>query len=198
MKLIIKGESVLNVPNALSLYRLLMAPVVLYFALSEQETLFAIFICINLVTDMLDGFVARHFNMQTHFGAALDNLADIGTYILAVVGIYVFKWQEIEPYSWALYVFVGVLLLSYAVAFIRFRKIPGLHLYSAVSSGYAQGIFLFVLFAFGFYPGFFIAVILWGAIAYVEKIVVLLYLDDIKIGVRGIYWLLKEQKKNQD
>lgn len=194
MKLIIKGESVLNVPNLLSLYRLLVAPVVLYFALSGQEKLFAVFICVSLISDVLDGNIARYFKLQTNFGAALDNLADFGTYILAIVGIYVFKWQEIAPYAWSLYVFVAVLLLSYVVAFVRFKKIPGLHLYSAVSSGYAQGVFIFVLFAFGFYPSLFIAVTLWGAIAYVEKIVVLLLLDDIKIGVRGVYWLLKERK----
>lgn len=197
MKLIIKEENVLNVPNLLSFYRLLVAPLVLYFALSEHESLFAIFICISLVSDMLDGFIARHFNLQTNFGASLDNLADIGTYILAVVGIYEFKWQEIEPYAWSLYLFVGMLLLSYIVAFIRFKKVPGLHLYSAVSSGYAQGIFIFILFAFGFYPGLFITVTLWGTIAYVEKIFVLLRLDDIKRGVKGIYWLIQEQKNKE-
>jgi CDP-diacylglycerol--glycerol-3-phosphate 3-phosphatidyltransferase len=33
----------------------------------------------------------------------------------------------------------------------------------------------------------------WGVIAYIEKIFVLLQLNDIKIGVKGLYWLLKKR-----
>ncbi|MFW5760327.1 MAG: CDP-alcohol phosphatidyltransferase family protein [Cyclobacteriaceae bacterium] len=193
MKLIIKGENVLNLPNLLSFYRLVISPVILFFALSGQEKLYAIFICISLISDVLDGSIARLFNLQTRFGAALDNLADMFTYVLAFIGIYIFKWKEIEPHAWAFYMFIGTLLASYVVAFIRFRKVPGLHLYSVVSSGYAQGIFIVILFAFGFYPWLFYTVIFWGTLAYIEKIVVLLKLDDIRSGVKGIYWLSREQ-----
>ena len=85
-------------------------------------------------------------------------------------------------------------MLSYIVAFVRFQKIPGLHLYSAVSAGYVQSIFFFVLFVFGFYAWFYYLAIAWGVVAYSEKILVLLRLDDIKRGVKGLYWLLKEQR----
>lgn len=34
----------------------------------------------------------------------------------------------------------------------------------------------------------------WGVIAYIEKILVLIQLDDIKLGVKGLYWLLEEKK----
>jgi len=37
--------------------------------------------------------------------------------------------------------------------------------------------------------------IAWGVIAYVEKILVLLRLDDVKIGVKGLYWLMKNEKE---
>jgi len=37
----------------------------------------------------------------------------------------------------------------------------------------------------------------WGIIAYLEKILVLLKLDDIKSGVKGLYWLLKKERKSQ-
>jgi len=193
-KLIYKNENILNIPNLLSFYRLAISPLILYFALSGLEKLFAIFICISLVSDILDGNIARYFKLQTRFGAALDNLADICTYALAFLSVYLFKWSEIQPHAWALYMFIGTLLASYAVAFIKFKKIPGLHLYSAVSSGYAQGIFIFSLFAFGFNTGFFYLVCFWGTLAYIEKIFVLIRLDAIRSGVKGLYWLLQEQK----
>ncbi len=194
MKVVVKGENIINVPNLISFYRLLMFPVILFFAIAGYEKWFVIFFVISLISDILDGSIARFFNLRTKFGAALDNLADIGTYILALLGIFLFRWEEIGPHGWLLYLFLVVFVVSYVVAFIRFGKIPGLHIYSAVTAGYLQGIFFFILFVWGFYAWMFYLAVGWGIIAYTEKILVLLRLDDIKPGVKGLYWLMK---KNQ-
>ncbi|QGY46545.1 CDP-alcohol phosphatidyltransferase family protein [Maribellus comscasis] len=194
-QLIIRGENVLNLPNFISLYRLLVFPVIFYMALAGREQWYVILLCISLVSDVLDGNIARLFKLQTNFGAALDNLADICTYAMALLGLFVFKWAELEPHAWILYLFLGVFVLSYIISFARFGKIPGLHLYSAVSAGYIQSIFFFVLFVFGFYPWMYYLAVGWGALAYTEKIFVLLKLDNIKIGVKGLYWLLKKEKE---
>ncbi len=197
-QLIIRGENVLNVPNFISLYRLLAFPVILVMALTGREQWYVTLLCISLVSDVLDGNIARLFKLQTHFGAALDNLADICTYAMALLGLFIFKWTEIEPHAWLLYLFLGVFVLSYIISFFRFGKIPGLHLYSAVSAGYIQSVFFFVLFVFGFYPWMYFLAVGWGALAYTEKIFVLLKLDDIKIGVKGLYWLMKNEKQKTD
>lgn len=194
MRLTVRGENILNVPNALSFYRLVMFPFILFTALQGNEQLFVILLSINLVSDILDGFIARTFKLTTRFGAGLDNLADIGTYILALYGIFAFKWTEIQPHGWLLYSFLAVFTISYIVAFYRFGKIPGLHLYSAVLAGYLQGGFFFVLFVWDFYVWFFYIAIGWGILAYIEKTIVLMRLDDIKSGVKGLYWL---EKKDQ-
>lgn len=189
----VNGENVLNVPNLISLYRLLVFPVILFMALTGRESWFVVLLCISLVSDVLDGNIARIYKLQTNFGAALDNLADIFTYAMALLGLFIFKWTDIAPHAWFLYLFLSVFVLSYLVAFYRFGKIPGLHLYSAVSAGYVQSIFFFVLFVFGFYHWMYYLAIGWGVIAYIEKIFVLLKLDDIRIGVKGLYWLMKEE-----
>lgn len=196
MKIIVKGENVLNVPNALSLYRLLVFPVILFMALTNRESTYVVLLCVSLVSDALDGSIARRFNLQTKFGAALDNIADICTYAMAVLGLFVFKWVDVEPHALILYIFFSLFIISYIVAFARFGKVPGLHLYSAVSAGYVQSIFFFILFVFGFYAWFYYLAIGWGVVAYSEKILVLFRLDDIKRGVKGLYWLNKEQKNN--
>ena len=191
----VRGENIINVPNFISLYRLLAFPVIFFMALTGREQWFVILLCISLVSDVLDGNIARLFKLQTHFGAALDNLADIFTYAMAILGLFIFKWTDIKPHSWILFLFLGIFILSYIVSFARFGKIPGLHLYSAVSAGYAQSIFFFVLFVWGFYPWMLYVVATWGIIAYTEKIIILFKLDDIKIGVKGLYWLIKKEKE---
>lgn len=195
MKYIYKGEDILNVPNIISLYRLLSFPVVLALAILGKEQWFVILISINLVSDIVDGFIARTFNIVTKFGAAVDNLADIGTYILALYGLFAFRWQEVQPHAWLLYIFLSIFVLSYMVAFARFGKVPGLHLYSAVIAGYLQGAFFFVLFVWDFYLWFYYIAVGWGAIAYTEKILVLLNADDIRPGLKGLYWVLKNKKQ---
>ena len=197
MKLIVKGENILTLPNAISFYRLIMFPVILGLALAGNEKWFVVLISISLVSDILDGSIARFFNMQTRFGAGLDNVADIGTYILALYGLFRFRWEPVEPHSWLLFLFLGVFVLSYIVSFIRFRKVPGLHLYGGVSAGYLQGIFFFILFVWGFIPWLYFVAVGWGVIAYTDKILVLLYLDDIRSGVKGFYWLRKKQKQRR-
>lgn len=195
-QIVVKGENVLNVPNLISLYRLLVFPVILLMALTGRESWFVILLCISLVSDVLDGNIARLFKLQTNFGAALDNLADICTYAVALLGLFIFKWTDIEPHAWFLYLFLAVFVLSYIVSFLKFGKIPGLHLYSAVSAGYVQSIFFFILFVFGFYSWMYYLAIGWGVLAYIEKIFVLLKLDDIRIGVKGLYWLMKTEEAN--
>ena len=193
--LTVNGEKIVNVPNLLSLYRLLISPYILHLALTGQENLYAILICVSLVSDMLDGNIARFFKLQTRFGASLDNIADIFTYILAFVGIFVFKAEEMMTVIVPFCIFLGVLILSYIVAFARFKKVPGMHLYLAVSSGYAQGIFIFVLFAFGFKEWLFYTSIILGIVAYTEKIIILFKIKEIKSGLKGLYWVMKDQKR---
>ncbi len=195
MELYYKDENILNLPNLISSYRLITFPVILLLGIYGNEHWFVILISINLVTDIVDGFIARAFNLVTRFGAALDNLADIGTYILALFGVFAFKWDVISPHAWMLYLFLGVFLLSYLVAFARFGKIPGLHLYSAVAAGYLQGVFFFVLFVWQFLPWLYFIALGWGVIAYTEKILVLLTAGEIRPGLKGLYWVLKSKKK---
>ncbi len=194
-KIIVRGENILNIPNFISLYRLLVFPLIFFMALTGRENWFVVLLCISLVSDVLDGNIARFFKLQTNFGAALDNLADICTYAMALLGLFLFKWTEIEPHAWTLYLFLTVFVLSYIISFYRFGKIPGLHLYSAVSAGYIQSIFFFVLFVFGFYTWMYYLAVGWGVFAYIEKIFVLLRLNDIRIGVKGLYWLIQSEKR---
>ncbi len=66
----------LNIPNALTLLRILAVPVFLSL-LVEGEAQFALIVFILAgITDAVDGAIARMYDMRTELGAHLDPLAD--------------------------------------------------------------------------------------------------------------------------
>lgn len=69
----------MNIPNVLSIIRLLMIPVYVYYFFSPAEygieAATIVFTAAGL-TDILDGFIARKYNLVTRLGIVLDPLAD--------------------------------------------------------------------------------------------------------------------------
>jgi CDP-diacylglycerol--glycerol-3-phosphate 3-phosphatidyltransferase len=66
-------------------------------------------------------------------------------------------------------------------------------LYSWKIGGYVQGIFFFILFAFGFKTPFYYVMVIWGILAFLEHIIVQLLLKEMKSNSKGLYWILKER-----
>lgn len=63
-------------PNALSILRLLLAPVAGYAVFKAYDLVALSLIFIALVTDILDGWIARTYRAETSVGSILDPLAD--------------------------------------------------------------------------------------------------------------------------
>jgi cardiolipin synthase len=65
-----------SIPNIITLGRILLVPIIVWAIASNQmEIAFAIFIVAG-VSDAVDGFLAKRFNMASELGALLDPLAD--------------------------------------------------------------------------------------------------------------------------
>jgi cardiolipin synthase (CMP-forming) len=186
-------ENLYTVPNILSLYRLISFPVVLYFIIDNNERVFVILLIINLITDFLDGLIARKFKMQTDFGAKLDSLADDATYVLAFIGLFVFKLDEFVPYKVSALLFLVSYLASILVSLLKFRKMPSLHLYSSKLGAVLQGAFFFVLFIFGFFTLFYYIVVISGIASFSEQVIILLLSTEMRSDSKGLYWVLKNK-----
>ena len=186
-------EKHLNIPNMLSFYRLISFPVVLFFILTNREVVFVILLVINLITDILDGAIARIYNLQTEFGAKLDSLADDGTIVLAILGIVYFKLEEFAPFSRSFTIFLSFYFLTMVISLIKFRRFPGMHLYSAKIGAYLQGLFFFVLFVFDFNSIFYYIVIVWGIASLIENITIMLIESEMRSDFKGLYWILKNK-----
>jgi len=91
----------LNIPNLLTLVRFLLIPIMAVF-LFRENLLFALIIyIIASITDIIDGFVARKFNMITNLGKVLDPLADKLLQFIALIGL---TYIGVIPY-WIVVIF---------------------------------------------------------------------------------------------
>ena len=192
---LLKYRIPLNIPNILSLYRLCMFPVIFLMIILKLEMAYAILLVISLNTDVWDGFIARRFNQKTAIGARIDSLADIGVYITALTGITVFKIDEIGPDAWLYYTFVTSYIITHLSPLIKFGKIQSFHLWSVKLGGYLQGIFFILLFFAGYIPVYFYVMVNISLLAFIENLTIQMILPEMRSDVKGLYWVLKERKR---
>lgn len=72
-------NAIVTIPNALSLFRGLLGPVVLALLVSTNGNALSVALMLMVIaeaTDFLDGFVARKFNQSSKFGELLDPICD--------------------------------------------------------------------------------------------------------------------------
>jgi len=83
----------MNLPNKLTLFRIILVPVVMVFILMPfpNETWSKIFasalFLIANITDLFDGIIARKYRLTTDFGALMDPLADKFLIVGALIAI---------------------------------------------------------------------------------------------------------------
>ncbi|SFR90314.1 CDP-diacylglycerol--glycerol-3-phosphate 3-phosphatidyltransferase [Anaeromicropila populeti] len=70
----------MNLPNRLTMLRVIMIPFFIFFLLSDAipngKYIAAVIFILASLTDALDGYIARKYNLVTNFGKFMDPLAD--------------------------------------------------------------------------------------------------------------------------
>jgi cardiolipin synthase (CMP-forming) len=102
-------------PNLISLLRLCLVPLAIWLMLSGRyQSAFWVFILAG-VTDAIDGFIAKHFDVRTTLGGYLDPLADKA--LLMSVYVTLGYRDHIENWLVILIVFRDVLIIGGAILY---------------------------------------------------------------------------------
>ncbi|KIZ42749.1 MULTISPECIES: CDP-alcohol phosphatidyltransferase family protein [Rhodopseudomonas] len=106
----------MSIPNIITLGRILLVPVIVWaIASNEMEIAFGVFIVAG-VSDAVDGFLAKRFNMASELGALLDPLADkallVSIYIALGIWGAIPRWIVILVVSRDIMI-VGAVLISW-------------------------------------------------------------------------------------
>ena len=108
MSNIIEKQKVLNIPNILTVIRILLAPAFAALYLNKFYITAAIILVLCGFTDVLDGVIARKFNLITTLGKILDPIADKLTQAIIIVCLTINHYDHED----SLLIFVLILLFA--------------------------------------------------------------------------------------
>ena len=191
-----KNKKVLfNIPNCLCFFRILLIPLFLYVyfvADFKNRYLVAAFVLvISGISDFLDGFIARKFNMVTDFGKFIDPVADkLTQFVVAITLLFSY------PLAWVLLIIiilkdlmlaiVGLYLYDYGL------KITGASWWGKIATAY---FYVIVIVLIGLYiPNTVISFVLIITGSVLMLLSFILYAKELRYMVKEKDKLLNEQK----
>ena len=120
-----------HVPNLLSAARIALMPAVLTTAVAGSRLWFVILLMLSLVTDALDGYLARRLNAYSDLGRKLDSFADYITLFTGLAGI-ALLWPAImqRELPWVAVV-MAAFFAAVVYGFVRLGRAPCYHTWAS-------------------------------------------------------------------
>lgn len=176
-----------TLPNQITLLRVLLVPVLWYLAINQEITLFAIILAIVALTDILDGFVARHFNQETTFGAKFDSFADTLVAISSIFWLWYLKQDFLMTYRYYIFSLLGLYAISQLYGLIKYKKLNSYHLYSNKIAAFClAAFFIHILLSTPNMPFFYLTFTI-AALSNIEEIMLTFFNDHIDIHRRTLF-----------
>lgn len=104
-----------HIPNILTVIRLLLIPLIVFYIFTGNYILAFVFFTISGITDIADGFIARKFNLISNFGKLMDPLADKLTQIATLASL---VFTDIIPVWILLVVFLKEFIMICGASFL--------------------------------------------------------------------------------
>lgn len=173
----------MTLSNLISAFRIAASPALILAGTLGDRDLFVILLGLFLLSDFLDGALARAFHKRTLLGARLDSWGDIAMYACASVGALLLWRDVIMREAVYLSAALGMLGFSGAACLIKHRQLPSYHTYSAKLSTAVIGISALLMFA-GFSPWPFRLSLVLLALAAAEETAITFILPEWRPDIR--------------
>lgn len=180
-----------NLPNILSVFRLIAAPFMLYVAFFGYKVLFLIIFALSLLSDAFDGFIARKLNASSDIGTKLDSWGDLATYLTVPLCAW-WLWPDIlRQEAFFVMLVVCAYVLPITIGFMKFKRLTSYHTYMAKTSTVIMGPAVFILLIFEIAWPFWIAAVI-QTLSAIEELAVTLTLTKPQDNVRS-FWHVRRQ-----
>ena len=185
--------------NAITFWRIAAFPFLIALVWLRELELFSWLLVLCFLTDAVDGYLARRFEVTSTAGAEWDSLGDDLTVAAAVIGMFVFRWDFIVRVQVFIFLLAGLFLIHTLSAVGRYGRLTSFHTRMAKISAVAQAVFFLFLFFRQRPPlvAFYIAATL-TMLDLFEEIVMILSLDEWETDIRGWFDLRKRKHQKSD
>ena len=161
-----------QLPLALTLLRLALAPLVALLSARPHPLLFGLILTAAVLSDIFDGILARRLGVATPFLRRLDSAVDIGFYLAVGVTLWRLRPEAVRAHSSLLGTLLGLELLRFGLERLKYGSKASYHLWSAKAWGLALFVGALALLSFNGGSAWF-ALMLWpGVFENLEGLVV--------------------------
>ena len=189
-------EKIINLPNAVSFIRILMAPVLVYLAVKQQPEWFLIVLIFTVFTDVLDGFLARLLNQITAMGSHLDSWGDFIIYSTMAICAWIL-WPD-KIFEAKLYFII--ILFSFTIppliGLIKFRTITSYHTW-AVKLAVTVTVIGYILYFGGYFDWPFRVAAVFCLYAALEEVAITLIMRHEHVDVRTLWQAMKYNRESE-
>lgn len=183
-----------SVPNWLSVLRIVLAPAWLAAAALGAKEWFVGLLAVGLLTDVLDGYLARRWHAESEFGRKLDSVADYVTMLTGIAGI-ALLWPDImlRELPWVL---TGLVAFFAVVVFglVRLGRAPCYHTWAAKGFAVACALSLVPLLAGWAAWPFHVAITL-QILGGVEEMIIVLLIPEHRGEVATVWHALRMRRR---
>ena len=168
-----------RLPHALSFARVLLVLATYPAAFRGDKPLFAVLVLLAVLTDILDGPIARATGSESRFGANVDSAADLLFYLSLPAWAYIFDPNIVLDNLYLVLAFAALYVAANVLSHATFGAL-GVHNRLSRASGTMGVVFTF-------------SAILWGILPLFKWALLLLLIADLsqRFGAVGGYWMRK-------
>jgi len=182
------GSNLYSIPNILSLLRLALVPVLVGFASAQRGDIFLVVLAVSLLSDVLDGYLARKLGLVSELGAKLDSWGDILTYAAMILGLHLI-WPDIfDKQAEFLFAAMMSFILPTLLAFRKFGAYPSYHTWGAKLAAVLMAPAYYVL-ILADADSFFRVVILFHLLVAAEEMAITFILNRPRSNVGSVFYL---------
>lgn len=190
----------LNIPQKLILFRFLLAPIILYLAYFVghlSKPIILILMYLGLISDILDGIIARKQQISSEKLRRLDSQTDMIFWLSIGFATWILYPNLIKENSIAIWSILIMEIACYVISFLKFKKETCTHAFLSKLWGLTLLIAFTSLIGFN-YAGFpFYLAIVLGLISHIDVILIVLILPKWTHDIPSAYhaYLIRKKKK---
>lgn len=172
------------IPNMITITRIIGA--IYIISLKPLSTMFFIIYSLCLISDILDGYIARKTKTSTKFGEFLDSFADAIFFIIILVRFLLLERLESYIIYWIIAI-CSIKVVSLIVGFIKYKAVAFLHTYANKFTGGVILICFPMMYLLGGVTKTLVFLCILASIASIEELQINLTSKKLNRNVRSIF-----------